>query len=110
MLDCCVICKEFIFSWEKGHKCKPLWLCAILDEKDMPDSDKDFCYDVYAIDAEEAAEKCADGEEPSWDYIFVKNGGVDIDVKNSETGEIINFYVSAETTIEYRASAIKKEK
>ena len=106
-INYCEICKEFIYSFEKEHKCKPMWLCAILDDEDMPNEEKDFCYKIYARGSEEAAEKCADEQDPHWDHSFVDYGGVSIDVKNPKTEEIEKFYVNAEIMIEYSANKRK---
>ncbi len=97
MLDRCEICEEFIYDFEE-HKCKPLWLCSIGDDNE------DFCYKSYAYSEESAAEQCVEEQESNWDYCFVDDGGVDVDVKNPETGEIKKFYVSAESFISYSAS------
>lgn len=108
----CKICKAFTYEFEK-HKCDPKWLCKICESDDDKYSEEErsdikwFEYEVYAYDAEAAAEKCADNEEYNWDYCFIESGGVDIDVMNPETGKIEKFFVSAETTIEY--SAMKRK-
>ena len=102
-IERCEICKEFIFSFEKDHKCKPLWLCGIGDEED------DHCYKVYAFDEESAAEKLAADQESNWDYSFVKNGGVNVSVKNPKTEEVKKFYVNAEHDIHYSSSERKDE-
>ncbi len=103
-IERCGICKEFIFSYEsKPHKCDPLWLCGIEDEED------DYCYEVHAFDAEEAAAKIAEDKDPDWDYSFLKSGGVKVNIKNPKTGKIKKFYVSAEHDIHYSASERKDE-
>ena len=113
-MDRCKICKEFIYSFEK-HKCEPKWLCKICESDDDKYSEEErsdikwFEYEVYAFDAERAAEKCAEDEDPNWDHLFVQEGGVDIDVMNPETKEIKRFFVGAEPSIEYSASERKEE-
>ena len=109
MIDRCDKCKEFIYSWQGEHKCKPLWLCCINDGSDVPDDEKEFEYDVRAMNAAAAAEKCAEEEESSWDHSFVDSGGVKIDVKNPKTGKIVNFYVIAEPMIQYNASELETD-
>ena len=96
-MDRCEKCNEFIYS-SVNHKCNPVWHCQIID------GSEEFDYKVYAYDEGTAAEKFAEERESDWDYSFVDNGGVEVDVKNPETGEIKRFYVWAEVTIVYTAS------
>ena len=112
-MERCETCKEFIYSFEKEHKCKPLWLCRICscdDDKYTKEEKAEwFEYKVYAYNEESAAEQCAEDKESDWDHSFVNDGGVGIDVMNPETEEIKKFYVSAEPTISYSASDRKDD-
>jgi len=112
----CKICDEFIYDFEvkagKKHKCLPLWLCRISDGDDDKYTEEEksewFEYKSHAYSASTAAEQCAEEQEPNWDYSFINNGGVDIDVKDPKTGEVEKFFVSAEQVIEYHTSKRKE--
>lgn len=111
-LDRCRICNEFLFDCDKNHKCAPKWLCRICDDETDQYTEEQkaewFTFEIYARDAGDAAEKCADNEESNWDYSFIKNGGVDVDVMDADTKEVKKLYVSAEQVIEYYASERKE--
>ena len=96
-MSICEKCHEFIYSFSE-HKCPPKWLCRIGEDEE------EFCYEIFAYDSVAAAEKIVDREESNWDYSFVEDGGVDVDVKNIETGEVKKFYVDAEASISYSAT------
>jgi len=97
----CKTCHEFIYT--SSHICPPMWECRIGDDEEG------FEYKSYGNSESEAAEKLAEIKESDWDYVFVEDGGVNIDVRNPETGKVKSFYVSAEQTISYYASEKKKE-
>ena len=100
-MERCKTCKSWIYDETRPHKCPPMWLCRFADE------DEDFDYEVYACDAQDAAEKFVDEEDE--DYSVVDYGGVNVDIKDSESGEIKSFYVEAEASVSYTASERKEE-
>ena len=102
-MDYCKICKEMMVLGDDTHKCKPLWLCRIGDGSE----DEEFLYKVYAYNEVAAAEKCAENEESNFDYAFVNDGEVDIEVQNPKTDEVKKFTVYAEPSVDY--SAYEKE-
>ena len=55
----CPMCAEWVFS--KYHKCKPVWLVAIVEDEGQP-RDDDYS-EVRASDESEAAEKGAEEDD-----------------------------------------------
>ena len=99
----CYICKKEMDS-KKEHKCLPLWLYRI------GENEEEFDGKIYALTEAEAAEKTADQEESNFDFAFVSNGEINIDIKNPTTNKIKKFIVTAWQHIEYSAKEIKPEK
>lgn len=105
MSDYCKICMEYVWKDIEKHKCKPLWFCRIDDEYE----DEEITSKVYALSEEYAAEQYAEDKESDWEYQFVKDGEVKVDVKNPRTKEIKKFCVFVEHVISYSASEVKEE-
>ncbi len=98
----CKICDEWIGENDNNHKCDPAWeVCS-------PDLGDDWM-DVYALDAEFAAEKWAERFDSDTDYALL-GGDEEIIIvrKKGETKET-SFRVSGEAVPKYTATEITEE-
>ena len=68
------------------------------------EDDNGYDYEIYACDAEAAAEKLAEQQDNDNQYYIAESGGVDINVKDSRNGEVKKFFISTELTVNYYAT------
>lgn len=109
MTDRCPKCNAWIYSYEKGHKCQPLWLWLV----QCPEYDDETWDEVYAVTAEYAAESWA--EEYDTDSHDMMDGEtIVVSVKphednthyNTCLGDVKKFECRGEAVPTYTASEI----
>jgi hypothetical protein len=93
----CPRCKEY--RWDNSCKCVK-FRCGVpwqgkLDPDDMDD-------EVYAIDAEHAAEKCAERRDSDGDYTIIKHGEGEIWVMDPDD-VLTKWTIEAESVPTYHA-------
>jgi len=81
------------------HRCAPIWKVSL--EEDYPEYHKE----IYALSAEEAAEKYAK-EWDSGDYTIVNGDNITVIVEDAY-GKVHEFEISAYTDIIYTATEVK---
>lgn len=102
----CKTCGGYLSTYPK-HVCPPKFECRF-DEKDK--TDRDWC-EVYAIDAESAAEKFADKHDCENEYRILELADrceEVIEVKDA-TGAITLWNIRAESIPHYYAEKIEAE-
>lgn len=102
----CPKCAEWVFS--KYHKCKPVWLVAIVEGEEQP-ADDDYC-EVRASDEAEAAEKGAEEDDSnSAEYSVLKgHGDYAAWVKAAADAKPKRFKVTGEAVPQYHAEEIEE--
>lgn len=94
--DYCPRCKEFRL-YPSACQCKR-FECG----EPFKDQVEDW-HEVYATDAQEAAEKCAERFDCEGDYTIIRHGSGELWTRN-EDGEIEKWFIEAESVPTYRAS------
>jgi hypothetical protein len=103
----CPMCAEWIY-W-KGHKCKPVWLVAIVEGEEQPQDD-DYSK-IRASDEEEAAKKAAEEDDSnSAEYSILKHydGMYVAWVKAAADAKPKRFKVTGEAVPQYYAEEIEE--
>ncbi len=102
----CPTCAEWTFS--KFHKCKPVWLVALVEGEEQP-ADDDYC-ELRAIDAEEAAAKGVEEDDSnSAEYSVLKDHGDYVAwVKAVADAKPKRFKVTGEAVPQYHAEEIEE--
>lgn len=103
----CPTCNEWAPS--KYHKCKPLWLAAIVEGEEQP-RDDDYS-EVRASSEEEAAEKAAEEDDSnSAEYSILKHYDAQYVawVKAATGAKPKRFKVTGETVPQYHAEEVKE--
>lgn len=99
----CPTCDEFTYESER-HRCPPAWYCWVPGDGE----ERDDARTVYELDAERAAEKLIDRQDPDCDYACVSGNPVTVCVAaDSTTEEIAVFEVTGEEVPQYRAEEVK---
>lgn len=93
----CGICDEWGYGGK--HQCPPIWECRVFETKYEND-----WQEVYAVDAERAAEKFAEDYDCHGDYDIVKRGCEEIEVRKAGSADIMMVDISAESRPHYYGS------
>lgn len=101
----CPTCEEWVFS--KFHKCKPIWLVAIVEGEEQP-ADDDYS-EVRASDEEDAAEKAVEEDDSNSAEYSVLKGNDDYVawVKAVADAKPKRFKVTGEAVPQYYAEEIE---
>ncbi len=75
MTDRCPNCNAWIYSYDKGHECPPLWLVQ------CPEYDDETWDEVYAVAAEYAAESWAEEHDRNCSYMMLDGETIVVRVK-----------------------------
>lgn len=97
----CKRCGEYGWTGESAqrfgfHTCLPMWECRIAGNGDDWD-------EVYAREAEQAAEKFCDQYDSNGDYTIIQAGEAEVDVRRPGEDEITQWKIAAESVPHYRA-------
>lgn len=95
----CKTCGDF--SYSDSHVCPPSWLVRDVDYHGDHEGER-----VYALDAQEAAEKWADENDSGNDYAIVSGSPATVLVRPYDDAAATpqKFIVTGEAVPEYRAS------
>lgn len=94
----CRTCGHWGFA--DKHACPPIWEARIFETKWQND-----WTEVYATDAEDAAERFAEEYDQGGDYTIIRDGNAEIEVRRQGSDEAAIFDISAESVPEYTAHA-----
>lgn len=99
-MSACKTCGAYLFpTFVKQHTCHPTWLVW-----DPDNGDEDSAKKVYALDAEDAAEKFIENSDYATEcYSTLERDGVLVHVRGLDQS-LTKVRVTAETTIEYSAN------
>jgi hypothetical protein len=98
----CRVCGKY--DWLAKHKCAPVWEARLHETKW-----EEGWSTVYAIDAEEAAEKFCEQYDSDGEYSIVQSGSAEVEVRKPGEDVVTLFGVDAETVPQYRARERKAE-
>jgi len=100
----CKTCGKFKSS--AGHTCPPKW--QVWGE-DLGGRDRDDALEVFAVDAEYAAQDAAEIDDAGGDYSIVSGSEVRVFVAKEGSDKIQQFIVSGESVPQYNANEISSE-
>lgn len=90
----CKTCGEY--DWLNKHRCPPLFKVK------RKEDDDEYARNVYARDAERAAEKFCARHDSDFDYQIIENKEADIEVwPIDDPGKRVSLHIVAEMVAEY---------
>jgi hypothetical protein len=92
------------WGWIDSHTCPPIWEARVHETKW-----EEHWHEVYARDAEDAAEKFAERSDCEGDYTIIQTGCAEIEVRKLGETETVIVDISAETVPQYRGE-VRNEK
>ena len=108
MTERCKECREYLWSFDPPHRCKPKWEVQESYRANGEFDEDDYTYTVFASGEQDAGELWADASDSGGDYTFV--GGHEATVrirKHGSEDEWKIFTVTGEAVPEYRATEKK---